>query len=291
MRILRQENELINSAGYSSLIAHGQGLLSTWELPERYHLPLAPDFVHRIELHTGEYSKHHLKSNYCFELPYEGSLKITQQQTVSIVTPGMVGIIHCGEDSLITVGQEGICRKFSFGLVGTALHVLIAAAGLKNKLAFQVPDLKMTLNKLGRLEKGLREQMPGSYSSLCGIAMELLTDFSFAASSWRDERINTALNIFSANVSKRISVEETADKLGMSRMTLERLFRSCLGKTPKEYLTELRIQIASELLISSPLSVNEISEKVGCRDSMSFSRQFKKYTGHSPREFRHKFSL
>jgi len=50
----------------------------------------------------------------------------------------------------------------------------------------------------------------------------------------------------------------------------------------------LRIESAKSLLISSHLSVSQISEQVGYPDPLYFSRVFKKSTGMSPKEYREK---
>jgi two-component system response regulator YesN len=58
------------------------------------------------------------------------------------------------------------------------------------------------------------------------------------------------------------------------------------GQTFKEYLTEIRIKKAKELLRMTNLRSTEISYQVGYSDPHYFSHVFGKYTGFSPREFR-----
>ncbi len=272
-------------------LAQGAGKLTFWAYPGRGALPLYPDFVHRIEWRGGDFCEHSLKYNCCFELPLEGSIFIREREIEKHITPGMVGIVHRGEDSRLDVGPEGFCRKLSFGLEGSALHVLIAASGLSGKIALRLPDPGAVYEKVGKLERGLREQLPGSFSSLCGITLEILTDFALAAAPGQDDRLLDALSILSINIPNRITVGEVAEKLGVSPMTLERLFRKHLDQSPKEYLTRLRMQTASELLLSTSLSIQEIAEKVGCGNPAAFSRQFRSAYSLSPKEYRRKYPL
>ena len=65
-------------------------------------------------------------------------------------------------------------------------------------------------------------------------------------------------------------------------------FRKEIGKTPIEFLTEIRMKHACYLIniYRNSLSLTEISEKCGYRDYIYFSKKFKEYTGSSPRSYR-----
>lgn len=291
MRVKRKEQEFIVGPTHShTRISHAAGKLAFWNYPPRIRLPLYPCFVHRLALSAGEYSSHALKDNCCFELPLEGSIFICERESRTLVTPGMAGIIHRGEDSRVETGPEGFCRKLSFGLKGSALHMLMAAAGLSDKVVFRLADPSTVYSRIGELERGLNERNPAEYGTLCGIAMALLTDFALGTASDQDERLAGALEILAVNIANPITVGEVARLLGISIMTLERLFRNNLGKSPGAYLTELRMQSASELLVSTRLPIQTVAERIGCQNLSVFSRQFRNYAACSPTEFRRRFS-
>lgn len=83
-----------------------------------------------------------------------------------------------------------------------------------------------------------------------------------------------------------VSIEKLASALNMSMSSLLRHFRRQNGCSPKEYLLKLRIRCACDMLQDGDLCVSEIATRSGFDDSNYFSRQFKKVTGLSPREFR-----
>lgn len=82
------------------------------------------------------------------------------------------------------------------------------------------------------------------------------------------------------------SLESIAHHHGYSPGHLTRIFKTVFGVTPQVYRVQHRIRLAQQLLKESSLSVSEIADHLGYSDVFFFSRQFKTYTGLSPRHFR-----
>lgn len=78
-----------------------------------------------------------------------------------------------------------------------------------------------------------------------------------------------------------VTVDELAGLSEVSRSYLDRCFKQAYGVSPKEYLTELRMQRARELL-SVGYGVAEAADAVGYSDIYHFCKQFKKRHGISP---------
>jgi two-component system response regulator YesN len=83
-----------------------------------------------------------------------------------------------------------------------------------------------------------------------------------------------------------ISLQAVAAHVGHSMCHFSTVFGEQMGKTFKEYLTDLRIKRAKELLRTTGLRSSEISDRVGYNDPHYFSLVFRKCTGLSPKEFR-----
>lgn len=81
-------------------------------------------------------------------------------------------------------------------------------------------------------------------------------------------------------------VSELADAMGMSANHLSKYFKRRTGKALKQYLQELYLQRAAELLLHSDLSTGEIAAALGHEDVHYFYHAFKKLTGLSPRKYR-----
>ena len=84
----------------------------------------------------------------------------------------------------------------------------------------------------------------------------------------------------------RITVELLAKRVNLTPSYLSRLFKKETGQNFMDYLTELRISKAKELLCGEELSVQDVAEQVGYRDLKYFSRLFKKLTGVSPSDYK-----
>jgi two-component system response regulator YesN len=83
-----------------------------------------------------------------------------------------------------------------------------------------------------------------------------------------------------------LSLAEVAGQAHLSPSYFCTIFSQETGRTFKEYLTEIRMQRARELLRSTALKSFEIADQVGYSDPHYFSYVFRKHTGQSPTEFR-----
>ena len=84
---------------------------------------------------------------------------------------------------------------------------------------------------------------------------------------------------------EEISLESCADVAGTTPYTLSKSFKKILNINFIDYVTELRMNKAKELLLNTNMKINEISECVGYRHSY-FNRIFKKQVGVPPSQFR-----
>ena len=88
------------------------------------------------------------------------------------------------------------------------------------------------------------------------------------------------------NYVEEVTLETIAEHLGLSASYFSRLFSKETGECFTDYLTEIRIQAAKELLKNSNCKVYEVSGLVGYDNPHYFSRIFKKVTGVAPLEFK-----
>ena len=101
-----------------------------------------------------------------------------------------------------------------------------------------------------------------------------------------DEDIIQAQMWLQDNYGREILLKDVAARFDMSMRSFNRRFKAALSKTPLQYLQEIRIENAKDLLKTSNLSITEIAYRVGYQDMSHFTGLFKKFLAVTPSEYR-----
>lgn len=88
---------------------------------------------------------------------------------------------------------------------------------------------------------------------------------------------------------KGLNIEQICTAFSISRSSLFLSFKREFGKSPMEYLEEIRIMKAKQLLENTEMSVRKIAIAAGYSGDMHFIRHFKKMTGITPGEYKKVF--
>ncbi len=83
-----------------------------------------------------------------------------------------------------------------------------------------------------------------------------------------------------------LTLKSVAAAVNLSPTYFSSIFKKDVGTNFVDYLTNVRLDKAKELLCCSSMRICEIAYKVGFKDYRYFSQIFKKYTGQTPREFK-----
>lgn len=91
-----------------------------------------------------------------------------------------------------------------------------------------------------------------------------------------------------ANFTKKIHIPFLAKLEGLSNSRYITLFHEEMGKTPSEYILEMRLNRACDLLLTTDMPINLVGNLSGYTDQYFFSKIFKKHIGVSPSAYRRK---
>jgi transcriptional regulator GlxA family with amidase domain len=91
------------------------------------------------------------------------------------------------------------------------------------------------------------------------------------------------------NCHRSISVADVARECELSERTLLRHFQSHFGKSPSDYLREVRVEYARKLLSSTRLPADKIARQVGLANGDRLSKLFRRCVGMSPSEYRSRY--
>ncbi len=103
------------------------------------------------------------------------------------------------------------------------------------------------------------------------------------------DSIQKPMDMIKNNFTQPLQIADLANQCHLSVSALERRFRKVLGKTPKQLITQLRLDQARRLLVETDRPIYLVAEQCGFVDPNYFSRQFFHEFGESPREFRKSF--
>ncbi len=215
------------------------------------------------------------------------------------------GVIACRPGELLSVPagvehqwmvEEAPCEAFQILHTPLPLHLYGELFVLFGKPGGELHRVAIPETETGTVEKLEREILyPGEGSSVL-IHGRLLELFALAVrqlggraqSSGRDEEaVFRALNFIDSHLGRHITLAELAAGSFLSVSRFSHLFRDFTGKPPLQYINELRIERAKNLLAYSEFTVSEIASELGFESLHYFSRLFRKTTGESPSAFRH----
>lgn len=105
-----------------------------------------------------------------------------------------------------------------------------------------------------------------------------------------DEAVKKAQEVIEKNVQEKLTVDQLASMVAVSRRNLERRFKKATSNTVVEYMQRVKIEAAKMSFESSRENVNEVMCNVGYTDPKAFRTTFKKITGLSPIQYRNKYN-
>ena len=84
---------------------------------------------------------------------------------------------------------------------------------------------------------------------------------------------------------ENLSIGDICAHLGISETTLMKYFKKNTNQTVMEYYTDLKIEEAKSLILSTPKNFTQISQDLGFSSSNYFTKVFKARTGYTPSEY------
>jgi AraC-like DNA-binding protein len=238
-----------------------------------------------------------LKTGDCFLLPSGRPFRLATYLTLppidamTIFARGRNGGIHSfnGGGSCFIAGGH-----FAF----TGNHASVLLGVLPPIVHLRKESDKEALRwSLERMRQELREPQPGgilvaqqlAYMMLVQALRLHLTEGSRGGVGWlfalADKQMSAAINSMHDDPAHRWTIQNLAERVGMSRSTFALKFKETVGESPIEYLTRWRMLLAGDKLANSNDSISAIALSLGYESESAFSTAFKRVMGCSPRQY------
>ncbi len=209
------------------------------------------------------------------------------------VTSGQIVLYYPFERQEYSYTQSEITDVYWIHFTGSNVSGYLKKLGLFNEHIYQVYQQNEYLFLFRNIMKELQLKRANYIDLSNAYFKELLLLMSRRIQENQErydknneELIKSTVEMFNFNYNSPITISEYARQNNISDCWFTKLFKKRMGMTPQNYLINIRINKAKELLISSAYNVAEISEIVGYQNPLYFSRLFKKYTSYSPTEYR-----
>lgn len=156
-----------------------------------------------------------------------------------------------------------------------------------------------TINNMGQTEKiflkllaEMRSCSDCKQIKLNAYLLDLLSEISRSTNSTSKnkpilkDKIAPAIDFLNTSYMNDISLDMLAEKCCMSKSYFINVFKEYTGYPPYEYLTNIRIENAKNLLLNTKVKVSSICCAVGIPDQNYFTKIFKRYTNTTPTAYR-----
>ena len=245
----------------------------------------------------------------------DGASRVIKDAYLAVVPPGAAHVLETGDE----IEDE---RRIDSPPEGMPVHRIVAGSSADSNLVVAcgivdvrygkslglfdhlqdvlVVDLSMVPEVRASFESILREhdhQVPGTNALTAALMTQCLVHLFRRLPSdpdralpWllalQDRRLARALDLMLEEPAGEHSVDSLAEVALMSRSAFASRFAAAFGRSPMNFLHNVRMQKAAELLQIGSLAIDEVAAHVGFSSRSHFSRAFKKFTGASPVAFR-----
>lgn len=244
--------------------------------------------------HEQGWNEYKTKADYTLWCVQEGSLTIELNEKTFFVQKGDVVLFYPGDSYHAYSDVDCAFLVFFFSLeTGNSMDLLkgMNLAGVYHNEHLRKTCLSFCEHYLNYFDTPSSVSLQ-LYASFFSFVTELLkipeccNHFYEMVVNAPDTLIHSVLSYMNEHFTEDILMKELAALVDMSEKYFIRYFHFHIGITPKQYLVELRMKRAIELLSSTNCSIAEIASELGYSDQYCFSKAFRKYYGEAPSTFR-----
>lgn len=231
---------------------------------------------------------------YCIHYIIRGCGTYRRGEQLHHLQSGDGFVILPGEEVIYCADTEDPWEYYWVGFHGSEAPFLLEKAGLG---AAQVTFSYTQDDRLQQLLEDLYSASSEYTSREYAMIGYLYLFFSCLIRSQKEilqpsmQYVRKACTYIQTSYPEGIHVQNVAEYVGLERSYLHRIFKQALGFSVHDYLQQIRLTRAQELLDAGLLSITEIAAACGFESASYFSRAFKQAHGVSPQKYRNTGSI
>ncbi len=222
----------------------------------------------------------------------KGTFSSTQEKG-AILNEGTIFILFPGVWHTYRPLPETGWEAYWVGFRGIFAEKLTTNGLLETDMPFfEIGHNEAIIKLFQEINEQTRREEPGSQALLGGIVMHMLGYLyhfrknELFANKTAIPLINKAKTIMREHISNNITAEEVASKLNTSYSWFRRTFKEYTGFSPAQFIIQLKIQKAKEMLSQTNFPIKQIALSLNFETVGYFSTFFKRATGLSPLGYR-----
>jgi len=199
----------------------------------------------------------------------------------------LMGIINDGDFDELGRVMDEVFRQFGNLPIEHMKQFAVGVFSMVSNRFMKMGDnMWISLNQKVSYQKILDSESINVLKIICKRSLiEIINIISEKQNNISKSVIEQAIDYMKKHYGDELSLEYIADRFFLNQSYFSRLFKQYTGATFTDYLIQLRMEKAKELILIGKYRVYEISTIVGYKSEKYFFSIFKRYTGSSPAEY------
>jgi AraC-like DNA-binding protein len=255
--------------------------------------PLSVYFCGKEQCAPGHFFGPAIRPHYLMHMILDGRGIFERQGVTYHLKKGDAFLISPLESTYYEADAINPWHYLWIGFDGEMVPSLLQETCFQNTCVFRCPDDPTIQSAVIRQSMDIFQSFQQVHShplKLNGMVLELLDLMQGSPSQEKDryplQYLQKAKEYMENNYSYHLEISDIARYIGIDRTYLYRIFMDEMKLSPKQYLFQLRIRNAVNMLRSPHYTITEIAYSCGFHDASAFCHYFKKVMKQTPGEFR-----
>lgn len=235
----------------------------------------------------------YVRENYVIHIVSSGKGVFTAGGKSYELSAGNMFLIYPGDVTIYKADEEDPWSYMWIGFKGREAETAISEIGfMRERPVLMLSETKHIRAAIERILDARQLTYADSlkrgaaFMDVLALMIEQSIYKKEARATSEDKYVDYAVELISNLYAEKIRIADIADKVGINRSYLSSLFKRKMHMSPQEFLIDLRLEKAAQLLRDTHDSIGSIAAAVGYPDALAFSKAFRQKYNETPSGYR-----